>query len=391
MNKDILSLGKSLKRGLGNRVVSTALAGAMVFSLMDGIEAESYSLDAPKLSYGDFKNYDGIKIFINGRYVEFNDDMGYPTLINGVTYIPVRVVSETFNANVSYYQEYGFIYISKHGQRLRIIVGSDNLDVVSDLESPLSSNYDLKMNAKAFIQNGRTYIPLRAIFEAFGADVKWDQSTMTVIVTDNYIDNSKYIDFKDYKIFGIKDIDLSKNYKSIIYDGVSVDKEYVKLLQNANEYKVMEDGGVLYIYSYQYLFDLDYLYKAHYERKYNLSDDESFYSMWSISPSDYEFVTDLTFIDGYVGQINSTAVDMDEVGYVYNLRSAGNKEHYSYIDSIVDPLVNSIKASASDESEMVRLVNAWMCDNIKALDTTDKDRPQMFRSASVYNTLYYIV
>lgn len=45
------------------------------------------------------------------------------------------------------------------------------------------SNHKLSMDVPPVIESGRTLVPLRAIFEAFGADVQWDPVTQTVTGT----------------------------------------------------------------------------------------------------------------------------------------------------------------------------------------------------------------
>lgn len=41
----------------------------------------------------------------------------------------------------------------------------------------------LEFDAKPFIENDRTLVPMRKIFEAVGAKVEWDESTRTVIAS----------------------------------------------------------------------------------------------------------------------------------------------------------------------------------------------------------------
>lgn len=40
----------------------------------------------------------------------------------------------------------------------------------------------IEFDVKPFIENDRTLVPLRKIFEAVGADVNWDEATRTVVV-----------------------------------------------------------------------------------------------------------------------------------------------------------------------------------------------------------------
>lgn len=45
------------------------------------------------------------------------------------------------------------------------------------------NNQDYSFDPPPMIQEGRTLVPMRAFFEALGADVKWDPETRTAIGT----------------------------------------------------------------------------------------------------------------------------------------------------------------------------------------------------------------
>ena len=58
--------------------------------------------------------------------------------------------------------------LKRQNEASKITVKVDNLKLESDVEP--------------FIENGRTLVPMRAIFEALGADVSWDDATKTVYI-----------------------------------------------------------------------------------------------------------------------------------------------------------------------------------------------------------------
>ena len=105
------------KQGVWKKVVAVILF-ALLFGIGSLTPAYAYSLDAPTVGYEDYLQYDGIKVFINGRYVEFNDSMGYPYAENGTTMIPLRAVAETFNANVGWNSWWKMAYVDKHGKEV---------------------------------------------------------------------------------------------------------------------------------------------------------------------------------------------------------------------------------------------------------------------------------
>lgn len=57
---------------------------------------------------------------------------------------------------------------------------------------------------EAFIMNGTTYLPVRAISQAFGQEVEWDGATQNIYIgkkdqtkPDNYLDKIQYNDYKE--------------------------------------------------------------------------------------------------------------------------------------------------------------------------------------------------
>lgn len=365
MKKNIFSLGMNLKRGAVNRAASLALAGVMLFSTGAGImEANAFSLDKPTFSYTDFLGYKGTKIFINGRFVEFNNQTGYPMSVKGTTYIPVSVLENVFNAHVYYRESTGRIFISKHGAQLMLHVKNNETTFIPDLNDPMKDNVEKTTKHQSFISNGIVYVPLREVFEAFGAKVIWNGSTKSISVVSDYAKNSANIDFKDEKVLALKDVDLGKKYSKIIYDGQEVDADYLKLLLNSNEHKVIEQKGTLYVFSYQYLMDVNYIYGAHIGRKNNLNDRETAYKLWSITEEEYNYAKDLVFFDSYTSFATYKPMDMDMSGYAYSLMSLGNKKEFEAADKIINEIVSRVKAKTNDPRKMVELVNDELCDLI---------------------------
>lgn len=341
------------------KILSLILAAGMV--LCESTQALAYfAFETPTQSYADFTEYQGIKVFVNGRYVEFNDDLGYPIAINGRTYIPVRAVSETFNAYVYWRDWDQTVFVSKHGKQIRIKIGENYIEKLEDVNNP-DEKEKIEMDASAFAQNGRTYVPLRALFEGFDMTVTWDGDTQTVHVAGDYEKNTEYIDFKAYQILDIKDVDLEKDYAKIVYDGQEIAKDYIKVLKNSNHYRVLEDDNTLNIFSYQYLFDLNYLYHALCERKNNTTNEDELYTLWSISEEEYELVKQVSFIDDRFDYISSRENDLTFSGKVYHLESATRPEEYVEINKVADEIVNRVNATAKSDEEKVRMVNDEMC------------------------------
>ena len=105
-----------------------------------------------------------------------------PILVNGRTMLPARFVAENLGASVSWDAVEKQVTVKKYGKE--IVIYADSAKVyVNGKYCPLDAN--------AFIQNGRTYVPVRFLVEKLGASVKWDGSKNQVIIlrqkgTDTY-------------------------------------------------------------------------------------------------------------------------------------------------------------------------------------------------------------
>ncbi len=358
--KDISKL-EGIKRGIINGVVPTVLAGSLVFSNGGIIHADAFAFEEPKVTYEEFIKDSNIKVFINGRLVEFSDDMGYPYAENGRTYIPLRAVAEAFRAYVGWMNTAQRVYVNKHDRIAELVIGEDKIKIVNGTPISDDVNY-VPIDTKAVVKNGRTYIPLRAMFECFGLSVRWDGNTNSAHIEtlgDNIFPN---IDFKSETI-SIKDLDVIK-LDEVIYDGVSIDKSYVQVLKNSDQYKVLVDNNKAYIFSYGYLAELDYLYgKEDYYRD-NMFGDK-FVIFRSISEEEFQFFRQFhrtaSFEVDYSYRMNLN----DYYGPSYYITPSYDKDEYNELMKIVKEIVSIIKSKTNDPREQVILANKLILERVK--------------------------
>lgn len=101
-----------------------------------------------------------------------------PDVRNQRTMLPIRAVAEAAGATVDYDAEnYAAVIEGPYGEEICCPIGASTMSVNSRaflLDSP------------SYAQNGRTYLPVRAVSEALGLNVDWDQETSTVTITAPY-------------------------------------------------------------------------------------------------------------------------------------------------------------------------------------------------------------
>ncbi|MGD9678470.1 MAG: stalk domain-containing protein [Vulcanibacillus sp.] len=141
-----------------------------------------------QLSFADLKVYDWNKqniddnktallFTVNKKEVQVNSasvvlDQA-PVIINGRTYIPIRYVAELLGGEVSWLSAERKVQIIK-----------DNKIFGLWIDEPYINENGLKegLDAKPYITNGRTMVPLRALSESFGLYVTYDSSTKTISI-----------------------------------------------------------------------------------------------------------------------------------------------------------------------------------------------------------------
>ena len=98
-----------------------------------------------------------------------------PKIVNGRTMLPARFVAEALGATVHWTADAPQqVDIRKADTQILLYIGSDAAYINGEkctLDSP------------AFLENDRTYTPIRFIAEALGATVAWDENTQKVTIT----------------------------------------------------------------------------------------------------------------------------------------------------------------------------------------------------------------
>lgn len=114
---------------------------------------------------------------INGVEVEIDEPA---TIKNSRSFIPLRFLAESLGCQVDYIHDYeGYQTIVVSGAQEK---REDYIIVFIGVNEYYHNGERKQLDAPPFIQNGRTLIPVRAITEALGADVSWDNETRTAIV-----------------------------------------------------------------------------------------------------------------------------------------------------------------------------------------------------------------
>jgi hypothetical protein len=115
-----------------------------------------------------------IALHIDGESVQFDESTGYP-FINSEnrTLMPLRACLSYIGCTVSWDQDAKIAIIRKGSTVVNVPVGESQIYVNGKV---------IPIDAAAVLKNGRTYLPLRAVFEAYKYRVDWDSGTKTINV-----------------------------------------------------------------------------------------------------------------------------------------------------------------------------------------------------------------
>ncbi len=129
-----------------------------------------------------------ITVTLNGVAIEFDVP---PQIINGRTMVPLRKIFEEIGALVKWDGDTQTIQARKSSKTITMTINSFDMQIdkgkTDDDGNPIYETVTLDMPSQ--ILDGRTLVPARAITEAFGLNVDWDDDSNTVIITDNDTDD----------------------------------------------------------------------------------------------------------------------------------------------------------------------------------------------------------
>lgn len=129
-----------------------------------------------------FTDADQIRINIDGNYeMTFPDQQ--PVIVENRAMVPIRAIMETLEKTVEWDEEEQQTIISDGTITVKLSAG--NSTMVKETQNPLDGSVrteDIELDAAPVILNGRMCLPLRAVVEAFGAAVIWEQDTGTILI-----------------------------------------------------------------------------------------------------------------------------------------------------------------------------------------------------------------
>lgn len=120
-----------------------------------------------------------IRLWVKGKIIK--PDVA-PYISEDRTMVPVRVISENLGKVVTWNNDDKKVTIKdEKGNEFSLVI---NEKFMEDISSNVYRKIEL--DVPAVIKDDRTFVPIRAIAEAFGEKVYWDNDKRVVVIGDNY-------------------------------------------------------------------------------------------------------------------------------------------------------------------------------------------------------------
>lgn len=97
-----------------------------------------------------------------------------PKIVNERTMLPIRFIAEQLGASVDWVQESQTVIVELDDIKISLVIG-ENFATVNDEK--------IELDSPSFVEDDRTFLPIRFVMENLGADVLWQNDTQTVIIT----------------------------------------------------------------------------------------------------------------------------------------------------------------------------------------------------------------
>lgn len=236
-------------------------------------------------------------IIVNGHIVYSDVD---PYIKNNRTYVPIRFIAEELGYDVKWDAKERKVSMNAGDTGVELKIGFNNMKV---------KDQEFKLDAPAEIKDSRTFVPLRAIAEAFGEKVDFSKDYRAVYIGDN----PKYDAFYKVVYYYEKQDPVISNYT------VNLATNNMDVGGNSTKYK-----------------DLAELINVVYE---------DFYKYGTTKASDFGVASYKT---------NSSVAQKEEKTFISSVPADKQLKDDKYIKPTSDPLVGTWYGSTTwDETDLV--------------------------------------
>ena len=142
--------------------------------------------------------------------------LGKIFLSQGRSFVPLRVISEKLGYKVTWEQKTSTAVIEKGDVKISFKIGASEVSTPSGV---------VTLDVASFVMNGRTYVPMRGLFEALNAEIDWVSAKVTASnlgVSMNTLSKDFYVTVKS------SGTGTTTTTPTVISDYITKDLDFVK-------------------------------------------------------------------------------------------------------------------------------------------------------------------
>ena len=164
------------------------------------------------------KTEQDIAVTLDGKALSFDVP---PQIINDRTMVPLRAIFEALGASVDWNQETKTVTSTKGDTTIKLTIDSNTMYV---------NGNTVTLDTPACVVNDRTFVPVRAISEAYKTTVDWNGDTKTVIISSNAVSTTIPVETTKIAFSKVKDYILTNGTQNV----KSEDEEYYVYVDNGD-------------------------------------------------------------------------------------------------------------------------------------------------------------
>lgn len=127
-----------------------------------------------------------VSIVVDGNKIQFPDQG--PVIFDGRTMVPIRSVMEALGMQVGWDAENSMVTVSNGESTVKLAINSNiMINEATDIMTGEVMTFESELEVAPLLINDRTCLPIRAVVEAFGIAVSWDEETRSVMIMSDII------------------------------------------------------------------------------------------------------------------------------------------------------------------------------------------------------------
>lgn len=162
--------------GSGNNIETATKQTSLTTTNETTIETTTnifYETETTTFNVNSIVNNDPVKVlvYVNGEKVEFDQE---PVIKNSRTLVPFRKIFEALGAEVEWHKDTEQVIAKLNGKEVSLVIGEKIMLV--------NKSQPIKLDTAPQIIGSRTMVPLRAISEAMGMEVNWNNPNRVITI-----------------------------------------------------------------------------------------------------------------------------------------------------------------------------------------------------------------